>query len=77
MPSQPFTYPPFGFSVWFDRHHGHGWCWREKRPRGVDTDETEGKNCGSKREAIRQCHAELKRRSRSDAPPSTPGSESA
>lgn len=32
-------FPPFGFSVWFDRHHGRKWCWRDRRATPLDLDE--------------------------------------
>jgi hypothetical protein len=60
-------YPPFGFSVWYDRHHGKGWCWRERHPKGPDDDVTEGSGFASKSKACDGARAELRRRGARDS----------
>lgn len=58
----PPQYPPFGFSVFFDRHHGRRWCWKDRRDRQHPDDVREGFDLGSRREAIEASRAELRRR---------------
>lgn len=55
-------FPPFGFSVWYDRHHGRRWCWRERRPSGSDDDVTEGDGFEHKTDAVLAVRRELARR---------------
>ncbi len=56
-------FPPFGFSVWYDRHHrGRRWCWRERRPSGNPDDLTNGDGFGSKTAAVQAVRLELQRR---------------
>lgn len=60
------------FTTWFDRHHGRGWCWREKQQsRAVKSgaqDLKEGCGFASRRAAKRGIENELgKRRARLNA----------
>lgn len=71
-----FEYPPFGFSVWYDRHTGRRWCWAERSPTEIDRrfqqageivpveedDVTDGWNHRSRPHAIRSVREELRRR---------------
>jgi len=61
------SYPPFGFSVWYDRHKGRRWCWRERKPKGNPDDVTSGEHLGSRATAIEAVRAELRRRGERDA----------
>jgi hypothetical protein len=61
----PRSYPPFGFSVFYDRHGG-GWTWRERRPSGNEDDNTTGSGLSSRAEGIAACRAELRRRGARD-----------
>lgn len=60
------------FTTWFDRHHGNGWCWREREhSRALKTgaeDKTEGCGFASRRAAKRGIENELaSRRARANA----------
>lgn len=72
----PRAYPPFGFSVWYDRHRGKGWCWRERRPSGPEDDVTEGKHLPSRLAGIEAVRAELRRRGARDVESDDPGVDS-
>lgn len=52
-------FPPFGFSVWYDRHRGRGWCWQERHPSELQEDRTEGEGFESRRAAIQDVRGEL------------------
>lgn len=60
------VYPPFGFSVWYDRHRGRGWCWRERKPKGNPDDLTSGDGLPSRATAIEVVRGELRRRGERD-----------
>jgi len=51
-------YPPFGFSVWFDRH-GKGWCWRQRRPSEVKGHVNSGEGLGKRGLAVLAVRLEL------------------
>lgn len=57
-----FQYPPFGFSVWYDRHRG-GWCWKERSPDWDDPHNVD-EQCGYRRrlDAIAGIREELRKR---------------
>ncbi len=57
--------PHEAFTIWFDRHHGQGWCWREKDGspmRTSENDVTNGSGYGSHRQARTAIRSELARR---------------
>lgn len=69
MPIHLPPFPPFGFSVWYDRHKGRQWMWRERHPSGDtirDRDAglalTEGEGFASKTAACVAVREELARR---------------
>lgn len=50
------------FNIWWDRHNGHGWCWRESNLstfRTGDDDVTEGFGLLSRRDANEAIQQEL------------------
>jgi hypothetical protein len=54
-----------GFTIWFDRWNGHGWCWRELPGSPFsqgDDDVTEGRNLRSKMAARGAIREEIMRR---------------
>lgn len=64
--------PPFGFSVWYDRHRGRGWCWRERRPSDEAADVSEGESFATQTAAIQAVREELaarKERATAQSPP--------
>ena len=71
--SLPQQYQPFGFSVWFDRHHGYLWCWRERRPKGDPDDMIVGRNYRGRNEAIEGVRQELRRRGQRNGNPDKDG----
>jgi hypothetical protein len=62
MPIHLPPYPPFGFSVWYDRHRGRAWCWRERRPSESEVDTTEAEGFTSKTAAVQAVREELQAR---------------
>ena len=62
-----------GFSVWFDRWKGRGWCWREKasskRVLDPETDVRYGEGYSGEREACEAICAEIRRRDALRPPP--------
>jgi hypothetical protein len=69
MPIHLPPFPPFGFSVWYDRHRGRGWCWRERRASEAKADTAEGEGFGSKTAAVQAVREELQgRKQRAEAP---------
>lgn len=53
------TFPPFGFSVWYDRHRNRGWCWRERHPDNARGDRTAADGFDSRAAAIADLRGEL------------------
>lgn len=55
-------FPPFGFSVWYDRHRGRGWCWRERKASEAEDDVTSGEHFDGKTAACQAVREELRAR---------------
>lgn len=70
MAVKPPLLVPFGFSVWYDRHRGRRWCWRDRRAPKSDADVTCGDGYATQTEAIMAIHDERAARKRRSAPES-------
>lgn len=66
MQTSKQDFPPFGFSVFFNRH-GKRWCWVDRRAQADPDDIMKGEGYRSRAAANQGARDELRRRGERDA----------